>query len=377
LGRSAQLVANLQQGDTKTATLGLSTSFHARGSGSWQWSRQTFDSPETVASSQSSTTSTHTLSIRWRLMQELSLQLQARHQERDGRPSWSGLIGLTTNWARERTSVSGYWSRQGGASFSSSARDGATVQINRSSHGLYGTQLSATHRQDETTRSDLFIRHASPFGDASLRMETTGNQPQWSASTRLWVTHDDVFFAPLGDDNLVIQDIGKPLIQISQPGRDTQRSNAKGIAVFKKVPAWSEASYTIDLKSLPFDLQLASHRVALPLASRRVYRIGHANQWSTHLEWVLEGVDLKTIHVSHHALTRQGRAALIKDDGFVDLRGAHELPLRLTPKSPQGEGSIGLRDTFDCTERNLPGILSCRRSDVLTRLPNPASQQID
>jgi hypothetical protein len=275
------------------------------------------------------------------------------------------------NLSKAQTTMSSYLTIQDPST--GGRREGATFQVNRSIRGLYGTQLSATHRQEEINRSEFFIRHASPFGDGSLQMDSQTKNLHWSASTRLWVTPEEFFFTATGDDNLVIQDIGKPSIRILQPGRDSQISNAKGVAVFRKVPAWLETSYLVDTKSLPFDLQLASNRLAIPLASRRVYWVTHVNQWSDYREWRLEGIDTATIQSTHHVVTRQGRPVFLTEEGYLDLRSSDELPVRLQPRPSmmdgpnQANGTNGARGIFDCTERGLPGILECQPLDILTR----------
>lgn len=374
LGRSTQIIANIQSSDRQTVAIGASTAFLSRGSGSWQWSRQSQGMDSAFGSVTRASRSTHTLSLRWGLGQDLSLQLQARHQEEASLSSWSGFIGLSMNLSRAQTTMTSYLTIQDPSS--GGQREGATVQINRSIQGLYGTQLSATHRQEEVNRSEFFVRHASPFGDGSLRMDSQTRDLHWSASTRLWMTPKEFFFTATGDDNLVIQDIGKPSIRILQPGRDSQISNAQGVAVFRKAPAWLEASYSVDAKSLPFDLQLASNRLAIPLASRRVYWVTHANQWSDYREWRLEGINPATIQSTHHVVTRQGRHVFLTEEGYLDLRSSDELPVRLQPKpslmnepnrAAGAAGANGARGIFDCTERDLPGILECHPVDVLTQ----------
>ncbi len=369
LGRSTQVIANIDNSDRQTLAIGASTAFLSRGSGSWQWSRQSQVSGTNLDSATRASRSTHTLSLRWGLQQNLSLQLQARHQEEAGVSSWSGFVGLSLNLSKAHTTINGYLTVQDPSS-SGRRHESAAVQINRSIQGLYGTQLSATHRQEEINRSEFFIRHASLFGDGSLRMDTQTEGFQWSASTRLWLTPQEFFFTAMGDDNLVIQDIGKPSIRILQPGRDSQVSNAQGVAVFRRAPAWSEASYSVDTKSLPLDLQLASNRLTIPLASRRAYWVTHANQWSNYREWRLEGIDPAMIRSTHHVVTRQGRHVFLTEEGYLDLRSADELPIRLQPKPPSMDRpnrASGARDIFDCTERDLPGILQCLPVDVLTQ----------
>lgn len=307
--------------------------------------------------------SVQTIAASLRLSAQSNLVAQARHHllEKDA-SNWSGFIGLTYHFTKERAGLGSY------ANFRSTptggSQQGVTLQANMASPGLYGPQLSLAHTQDGVSRSDGFFRYASPHGEGSLRADSLSNKLAWSASTRLWVTQEAMIFTPAGDDNLVIQQLGLEKVRIQHSGRDVQTSNAEGIAIFKKAPSWTDSTYAVDPKSIPFGVHLASHRVRMPLASNRAYLVDYRGLWSQARSWRVAAMDRLAMDGPVTAHDRLGRRVYITPDGFADIQSAEDLPLTITRQS--GE-------KFNCTaDRYLPNRTIINAETVLSCIPAAA-----
>ena len=262
-----------------------------------------------------------------RLDHSTSLVLQLRrHLLTEDRPGWSGFIGLTLHFSPQQASVSSYLTARPDSN-SGSTEFGTNLRATLGAGQLYGPMLSLAHSRDGAQRSDGFFRYASPLGDLSLRADSIERRLNWSAASRLWLTGEATTLTPPGEDNLVIQKLGAPNLKIWHSGRDTQTSDANGIAVFRKAPPWTDSIYTVDAKSIPFGAQLASTRVRLPLAQNRAYVVDYRGLWSETRAWRLpfstepDGVE------PQQARDRFGKTVFITADGFVDLSSADQLPL--------------------------------------------------
>jgi len=274
------------------------------------------------------------ISLQRRLSGHASLQLQARHHLFSGDQGWSGLLGFSYSFARHHTSVSSALSL---GSHRSSATQGPDLRVsaNLNSPSLYGPQINAAQNLGPIDRTDVFARYASPYGDGSMRADSVTNQLSWSASTRLWMTSEAFLFAPAGEDNLVIQHIGQPAVRLRHGGRDAQVADAQGRVIFRKAPPWTDSIYTVDPKSLPFGATLAAHRVAIPLASNRVYLVDYRGLWSRARHWRILAPESIGLTEAVLARDRHGRPVFVTADGYADLQSADSLPLSLSPKAQQ------------------------------------------
>lgn len=278
---------------------------------------------------------TQTISASLRIDPQISLLFQARHHLLEKESSgWSGFIGVSVHFSKHHTSVASYANLRSLNQGSKSSSDGSiTTQANLSSPQLYGPQLNFSNTHDlnnnENSRNDLFARYASPYGDVSLRNDSVSHRTVWSGATRLWVTRETTTFAPMGEENLVIQKLGLGAVRIAHPGRDTQVSDEKGVALFKKAPSWTETIYAIDPRSIPFGFNLAASRVRIPLATNRAYVVDYRNLWSMAQSWRIAHMDSLKLPENVTATDRHGRKVFIAGDGFVDLQSADHLPLRL------------------------------------------------
>ncbi len=327
IGRGLNIIASASQTASidpthqrqRTALLGVAGALHPRANGTLQVAQSSTDS----AGSQIA----KTMSLTLRLTPQSSLQAQLRHQQTDGASSsWSGFVGMTFYFSKHKTSVSSYAnlrSSDGGKTYERQL----TTQANYGSGHLYGPQINLAHTHDRRSKSDGFLRYASPYGDASLHADTRTDRSNWSLSARLWVTQEGTTLTPAGDDNLVIQNLGLPSIRMRHSGRDSQTTGANGIAIFRKAPPWTDSTYTIDAKSMPFGANLATGRVRIPLAANRAYLVDYRGLWSAARSWRIimprenqtpDGLLLKD---------RFGRPVFSTPDGYVDLQSSDQLPL--------------------------------------------------
>ena len=299
-----------------------------------------------------------TVSGHLRLDHSTSLVMQARHHVLPQEASrWSGFFGVTMQFGKHNASVSSV------ASFRSGDATGHPVGVNvQASLGggtLYGPHLSLAHSQDGAARSDGFFRYASPYGDASLRADSFSRRLNWSAATRLWITDETITFGPVGEDNLVIQQLGAANIRVQHSGRDAQTSNADGIVVFRRAPPWTDTAYSVDAKTLPFGAQLASTRVRIPLASNRAYLVDYRGLWSQVQSWRLSAATLAELTEPIAARDRFGKRVFVAADGFVDITSPAQLPLNIvgagrtmicTQGLPSRSASVGGQDiALDCS----------------------------
>jgi len=276
-----------------------------------------------------------TISGTVRLDHSTSIVLQARrHLLAEEHSGWSGFVGVTMYFSPQQAAVSSYLTARSTPNDGASQL-GATVQATMGSGQLYGPLLSLAHRRDGGQRSDGLFRYASPIGDLSLRADSVERRLNWSAASRLWITSEAVMITPSGEDNLVIQKLGAPDLRIRHSGRDTQISNAQGIAVFRKAPPWTDSVYTIDAKSIPFGAQLASTRVRLPLAQNRAYLVDYQGLWSATQTWRLANAPGLDWREPLNARDRFGKSVFISADGFVDVSSADQLPLTITQSTTQ------------------------------------------
>ena len=272
----------------------------------------------------------------YRLGPQMSLLFQLRQTQHERTESWSGYLGLSVYFAKQKTTASSILNHQ-----SSAPKDGKNrlnLQLSRASEGLYGPEISLAHDLGMPQSTSAYTRYKSPYGEASVRLHHQtmkgGSTAAWSLSSRLWLTNDTVYLGPAGEENLVIQNTGKSGIEIEHSGRDRQTSAANGMVIFRKAPAWTDGIYLINQKSIPFDLQLAAHRIRIPLAANRAYRVDLQALWTEPKGWQivnLFGLDLDD--QPGRLKTAQGRSVFLTPEGHADLWSASELPLQLRTRS--------------------------------------------
>jgi hypothetical protein len=298
-----------------------------------------------------------TIAASLRMAPTASVQLQARHHllPTDA-SSWSGFVGVTLHFAKERTTIS---AQAIVPSPGSSSSAGMGMQAAYGGGALYGPQLSLAHQQGMQSRSDMYARYASPYGDASLRTDTFSDRASWSASTRLWVTAQGATLAPTGEDNLVIQRIGMSDVKLSHAGRDAQVSDAGGMAMFRKAPSWTDAIYAIDPASIPFGAQLSASRIRVPLAANRAYLIDYRHLWSQSRSWKMMDMDAMRAARIKGIVDRAGLKVFVSEDGYADLQSIDQLPLTIATErqgpwrceriqDPAGEALLSQEIALQC-----------------------------
>lgn len=335
IGRGLNLIASTSQTapiDTddqaqRSALIGITGALHTRASGTIQIAQT--HSPS--AGSQIA----KTMALSLRLDSQTTLQAQIRHQQYDSTASsWSGFVGLTFYFSKHKTSVSSYLNLRSDNGGKAHERQ-ITTQANYGTGNLYGPQINLAHTEDRNPRSDGFLRYAGPYGDASLHANTQSNRSNWSVSTRLWLTQEGATLTPAGDDNLVIQRIGLPSIRVRHSGRDSQTSGADGVVIFRKAPPWTDSSYIIDAKSMPFGVHLATSRVRIPLAANRAYLVDYRGLWSAARAWRIAIAKDGPLSSDLSLQDRFGKSVFVTPDGYVDLQSSDQLPLtaRLTNRA--------------------------------------------
>ena len=173
------------------------------------------------------------------------------------------------------------------------------------------------------------------------------------------MTQEGATLTPAGDDNLVIQKLGLPSIRMRHSGRDSQTTGANGIAIFRKAPPWTDSTYTIDARSMPFGANLATGRVRIPLAANRAYLVDYRGLWSAARSWRI--VMPKETQIPDGLLLKDrfDRPVFSTPDGYVDLQSSDQLPL---------SAQIPNRAELQCTPRN---------QSVDSSQPNPLVQSIN
>lgn len=271
------------------------------------------------------------VSTRYQFAPSLSLSAQARHTWSNDKQSWSALIGLSLSFAAQKTHANTSLHARS-PSAASDSEIYRSAQIHRQSDGPYGPQWSVAHTDDRLGRTDAFFRYATAQGDLSLRTDTVSQLATWSASTRLWVSQGRLIQSPTGDENLVIQNIGLSDIRVIHRAKDAEVSGDDGHLVFRRAPIWTETTYTLDAKTIPFGMNIAATKVRIPLASNRVYHVDYSPLWSRLRTWRIPQETLKDLGADL-ALTHTGKNAYFNADGYVDLQSKEDLPIRITPRS--------------------------------------------
>lgn len=234
---------------------------------------------------------------------------------------------------------------------------GHQVSFRQRSAGLLGESIGLTKRSGPQPGYDLALRSERDAYDVQLNGRQHGSQPGqfgFQAASRLWLTGNGVALGRVGDQNLVIQNVGAPDIPVRQRGRTHRQSNASGLAFFPNVPPNGSADFEVDGRRLPINLhaQAASRQIAT--LSRRAYRIDTVTRVRSEESIRLPGAPLLENRI-RRITDAAGRHVAHTEDGHLDWEEETTSPLRVE---------------FD------KGILLCDRSTgnaVLQCRPSPIS----
>ena len=365
LGRRSQLIASHGQliaaspasQQQVTSQLSISGAFNPRTSAALTLSRiQAADQPRQM---------NQQLSINFRIAPRAHLQAQLRSDMGPGASSrWFGTLGLSFDLPGRQSVVNTSVGLRGQPTANES-RHVVTTEITAGRPDPSQPTLSLSQVQDRQERTQAFFRYPSHYGDLSIRADSLTQTTAWSASTRLWVTPKGLGFGRAGEDNLVIQDLGIPSVKIHQAGRGMQVTDKKGIAMFRQVPPWTEARFTLDPKTIPFGVNLASSQIRIPMASHRAYFVSSRAMVTEAQVWRLSNPDMIGLENYRIALDRHQRRIFITSDGYVDLHSSDGLPILiqsatghwvqcdLTPEKrhdPHARSQAGLERLLQCQE---------------------------
>ena len=267
------------------------------------------------------------LSVNLRIAPRVHLQAQLRSDAVSGSPSrWFGVLGISFDLPGRQSIVNTSVGLRGQPTPNES-RHVVTTEITAGRPDPSKPTLSLSQIQDRQERTQAFFRYPSHYGDLSIRADSLTQTTAWSASTRLWVTPKGLGFGRAGEDNLVIQDLGIPSVKIHQAGRGAQVTNEQGIAMFRQVPPWTEARFTLDPKTIPFGVNLASSQIRIPMASHRAYFVSSRAMVTEARVWRISNPDRLGLENYRMALDRHQRRIFITPDGYVDLQSSDGLPI--------------------------------------------------
>lgn len=329
LGRRSQLIASHGQLITVnpapqqqvTSQLSISGAVNARTSAALTLSMiQTADQVRQI---------NQQLSINFRIAPRAHVQAQLRSDTGPGATSrWFGMLGISFDLPGRQSVVNTSVGVRGQPTPNES-RHVVTTEMTAGRPDPSKPTLSLSQVQDRQERTQAFFRYPSHYGDLSVRADSLMQTTAWSASTRLWVTPKGLGFGRTGEDNLVIQDLGIPSVKVHQAGRGIQVTNEKGIAMFRQVPPWTEARFTLDPKTIPFGVNLASSQIRIPMASRRAYFVSSRAMVTEAQVWRLSNPDIIGLEDYRIALDRHQRRIFITSDGYVDLQSSDGLPIAI------------------------------------------------
>lgn len=274
-------------------------------------------------------------SLNFRITPKTHLQAQLRSDRAAGLSSkWFGYVGVSFALPDKQSTVNTSLGLRGQPAANES-RQVLTTEITAGRPNPFKPTLSLSQAHDKQDRSQAFLRYPSHYGDASVRADSITQSAAWSASTRLWVTPRGSRFGRVGEDNLVIQDLGIPSVRIHQAGRDVQITNEQGVAFFRQVPPWTEARFTLDPKTIPFDVNLASSQIRIPMASHRAYLVSSRAMVTQAQVWRIAAPEQFALEHYRIAFDRHQRRVFISPDGYVDLQSQDTLPILIHLQSGQ------------------------------------------
>ncbi len=226
------------------------------------------------------------------------------------------------------------------------------VAFRQRASGLQGESLGLVRRSGRLPSQELLLRSERSEYDLQVSARQTADQPvavAYQASSRVWVTGQGIHLGRVGEQNLLLHDIGTPGIPVRQRGRGHQISNARGVASFPNVPAYSRAEFEVDQRRLPLGMVASGQASHLMTLSRRAYRL------QTHVA-VETPPSLRLPHMPHRdnpilqVTDANGRPVDFTADGHLDWTDQTRGPLRIQFK----DGSLSCHrqpslDTLDCT----------------------------
>ena len=220
---------------------------------------------------------------------------------------------------------------------------------------------SLAKRAGPLPSAEFSLRSQRPFGEAQLFLREQGNGADFdvAVSSRIWITPMGIEFGNLGDNNLVIHEIGQSGLVVEQSGQLQTISNHRGQAVFTQVPSFTQARFQPRANRLPMHLQWSGAGTEVLTASKRAYRVqsvqGLRVVEETQLIWPTTAKPLWVQEVRD----AQNKPIDSTADGFVNfLPEKHALPLAVrtregillacgkpsTPQSPKESAvSVGER----------------------------------
>ncbi len=312
---------------------------------------------------------TQQLSINFRIAPRAHLQAQLRSDALPGSPSrWFGALGISFDLPGRQNVVNTTIGIRGQPTPNES-RHVVTTEMTAGRPDPSKPTLSLSQVQDRQERTQAFFRYPSHYGDFSIRADSLTQTTAWSASTRLWVTPKGLGFGRAGEDNLVIQDLGIPAVKIHQAGRGMQVTDEKGIAMFRQVPPWTEARFTLDPKTIPFGVNLASSQIRIPMASHRAYFVSSRAMVTEAQVWRISNPDMIGLDNYRIALDRHQRRIFITPDGYVDLHSSDGLPILI-----QSATGHWVQCDLPSEKRHDPHAISQTRSERLLQCQESTSR---
>ena len=226
------------------------------------------------------------------------------------------------------------------------------VAFRQRASGLQGESLGLVRRSGQLPSQELLIRSERSEYDLQVSARQSADQPvvlAYQASSRVWVTGQGIHLGRVGEQNLLLHDIGTPGIPVRQRGRGHRLSNAQGVASFPNVPAHSRAEFEVDQRRLPLGMVASGQASHLMTLSRRAYRL------QTHVA-VETPPSLRLPHTPHRdnpirqVTDANGRSVAFTADGHLDWTDQTRGPLRIQFK----DGSLSCHrrpghDTLGCT----------------------------
>ncbi len=316
-------------------------------------------------------------SLNFRITPKTHLQAQLRSDRSAGLPSkWFGYVGVSFALPDRQSTVNTSLGLRSQPAANES-RQALTTEITAGRPDPFKPTLSLSQVHDKQDRSQAFLRYPSHYGDVSVRADSMTKSAAWSASTRLWVTPRGTGFGRVGEDNLVIQDLGIPSVRIHQAGRDAQITNEQGVALFRQVPPWTEARFTLDPRTIPFGVNLSSNQIRIPMASHRAYFVSSRAMITQAHVWRITEPEQFVLEHYRIALDRHQRRVFISPDGYVDLQSQDMLPILIHLQSGQWAQCHLANKSSSETGRDalkaapIEGLLQCRQAP--SRDPQTAS----
>jgi hypothetical protein len=178
--------------------------------------------------------------------------------------------------------------------------------------------------------TEFSLRSQRPFGEAQLFLREQGNGAQFDValSSRLWITPLGIEFGNLGDNNLVVHEIGQSGLVLEQSGQLQATSNRRGQAVFTQVPSFTQARFQPHANRLPMHLQWSGAGTEVLTASKRAYRVQSSQGLRVVEETQLIGPTAGRPLWIQEVRDAENRPIDSTADGFINfLPQKHALPL--------------------------------------------------